>query len=176
MCEMDLMRHICTRNVVLKTGPLALGLSLAIFGVMAGVAHADIVNNATASGTYAAATYNSNVSSAAVPVATSAPQMVVTKTANPTSGLKAGDTVTYTYTVKNSGTVTITNVSLNDVHNASGLAPVPKNETLSSDVTPSGDSTDATPNDGVWSTLAPGDTITLTATYTVTQSDLDNLQ
>jgi hypothetical protein len=32
------------------------------------------------------------------------------------------------------------------------------------------------PNDGIWSVLAPGDAITMTATYTVTQSDVDTLQ
>jgi large repetitive protein len=102
--------------------------------------------------------------------------LAVTKVADKTTNVKVGDVITYTYTVKNTGNVKITGVNLVDTHNASGAVPVPKGETLSTDAAPTGDSTDTTANDGTWSVLAPGDTATFTATYTVTQSDVDNLQ
>lgn len=101
--------------------------------------------------------------------------MSVIKTASPASGVKAGDVITYTYVVKNTGNVTLHGVSLVDLHNASGPAPAPKGETLT-DAAPLGDSNDATANDGVWTSLAPGDSVTFTATYTVTQHDQDTLQ
>lgn len=100
----------------------------------------------------------------------------VTKVADKTTNVKAGDLITYTYTVKNSGNVKVTGIKLTDVHNASGAAPSPAGETLLTDTVPVGDSTDVTANDGIWSVLAPGDIIKFTGTYVATQSDIDNLQ
>ena len=139
-------------------------------------AFADIDNTAIADGLYGALPVVSPSSTVHVTVAPAAPAMLVTKTANPTSNLKAGDVITYTYTVKNTGNVTLNNISLSDVQNAAGPTPIPGSEILSTDLPPLNDSTDATPNDGVWSNIAPGDTITFTATYTVKQSDVDTLQ
>ena len=51
----------------------------------------------------------------------------------------------------------------------------PNNETLTTDVAPVGDSTDATDDIGIWSLLGVGDTVTFTATYVVTQHDVDFL-
>jgi large repetitive protein len=102
--------------------------------------------------------------------------MLVTKAATPNTNLSAGQVVTYTYTVKNTGNVSIKNIALTDVHNAIGAAPVPGSEVVTGDVPPLNDSNDATAGNGVWSSLAPGDTITFTATYTVQQSDVDTLQ
>ncbi|MGI9404766.1 MAG: DUF7507 domain-containing protein, partial [Hyphomicrobiaceae bacterium] len=64
--------------------------------------------------------------------------------------IDAGDTVTYTFSVENTGNVTITNITLTDAL-----------------VTLSG---------GPIASLAPGatDTTTFTATYTITQADVDN--
>ena len=56
-----------------------------------------------------------------------------------------------------------------------GPAPVPSNEALTTDNGAIGDSTDTT-IDGIWEVLAPGDEISLTAQYVVTQADVDNLQ
>jgi large repetitive protein len=149
-----------------------------LFGVVlqANLAHATIDNTAIASGTYAATPVVSPSSSVSVTVNAAAPSMLVTKTASPTTNLSAGQIITYTYTVKNTGNVSLKNINLTDVHNAIGAAPVPGSEIITSDVPPLNDSTDASTSNGVWSSLAPGDTVTFTATYTVQQSDVDTLQ
>ena len=155
-------------------------IAVLLLGVVlqSNIAKADIDNTATAIGTYNSATITSLPSTAHVTVITRAPAMQVTKTASPTSNLVAGDVVTYTYTVKNIGNVTLNNISLADVHNAAGPAPVPGLEIIlvPDDAPPFGDSTDVTNGDGVWSNLAPGDTVTFTATYIVQQSDVDQRQ
>ena len=149
-----------------------------IFAVVlsASQASATIDNTAASQGSYGGSTITSNSATVNVPVGTANPSFIVVKTASPTSNLQAGDVVTYTYKVTNNGNVTLRNISLTDVHNASGPAPVPGAEVISNDVPPLGDSTDATPANGIWSILAPGDTVTFTATYTVKQSDVDTLQ
>jgi uncharacterized repeat protein (TIGR01451 family) len=107
---------------------------------------------------------------------TRSPRLTVVKTANSTGPLSVGQVVTYTYRVTNSGNVTVAAVNVNETFNGFGVAPVPRNETLTNDVTPLGDSTDAAANNGSWSTLSPGDQVTFTAPYTVVQQDIDNLQ
>ncbi len=114
---------------------------------------------------------------------TAAPSIAVTKTASApgfTTGnivnAPAGTVVTYTYVVTNSGNQTISGITLSDVHNASGPAPTPSGEVLSNDVAPLANSSDATPSNGVWSSLAPGDSVTFTGTYTISQTDVDVLQ
>ncbi|MCB1381782.1 MAG: DUF11 domain-containing protein [Notoacmeibacter sp.] len=117
-------------------------------------------------------------SSTAVATIAATPGMSIAKTGvittdNGTSGeADAGDVITYTYEVTNTGNVTITGVTISDVHGGYGTAPVPGSET---GVTVTNGSTDAAAN-GSWDTLRPGDTIRFTATYTVVQSDVDNLQ
>ena len=69
----------------------------------------------------------------------------------------------------------MTNVVVADTHNGSGTFVGPTNESVFTDVAPLGDSTDLTTN-GSWDTLGPGDTLNFTATYTVTQQDVDLLQ
>ena len=104
------------------------------------------------------------------------PQLTIVKNANTAGPAAFNDVITYTYTVTNSGNLTISGVNIADVHNGYGTVPVPGAETLSLDVVPLGDSTDAPPGNGTWSVLAPGDEVTFTATYTVTQTDVDLLQ
>lgn len=140
------------------------------------ISKADITNTAQALGNYASASIGSNFSSAAVPVVMANPSLQVTKTPSVTSGVIAGQTITYTYTLKNTGNVTLSNVSLADVHNAAGPAPAPSAEVISIDVAPLNDSLDANNTPAIWDSLAPGDTISFTATYTVKQSDVDTLQ
>ncbi|MEP1229720.1 MAG: hypothetical protein ABJG88_03505 [Litorimonas sp.] len=108
------------------------------------------------------------------PVVPAEPSFIMTKVANGEGPFAVGDTITYTYTVTNDGNVNINGVAVSDTHNGSGPAPTPSNETLLTDTGTQGDSTDAAV-DGSWDTLAPGDIVTFTGTYTVTQTDVDNL-
>ena len=87
--------------------------------------------------------------------------------------MNAGDLIGYTYTVANTGNITINNVSISDVHNGTGPFTAPGFETLIMDAAPLGDSHDSSIN-GVWDSLAPGDSIRFTTNYAVTQADIDN--
>jgi len=108
-----------------------------------------------------------------VDVEDAAPALVVTKTSGD-SNVGAGGTISYTYTVENTGNITLSNVSLSDAHDGAGGgvtptlggAPLTDNGTV-------GDSTDAG-GDNVYDTLAPGDVVTWTSTYTVVQADINN--
>jgi uncharacterized repeat protein (TIGR01451 family) len=96
--------------------------------------------------------------------------LVVTKS-SPDSNVGVGDTVNYTYTVENTGNVTLTAVSLSDAHDGAGGSVTPSGPTLTTGL--AADS----PDDGldnVYDTLAPGDIVTWTSTYTVVQGDLNN--
>jgi uncharacterized repeat protein (TIGR01451 family) len=78
------------------------------------------------------------------------PGLSIVKTADPIGGVVAGDTITYTFTVENTGNVSLADVTISDT--LTGLAWV------------------TGPNLG---TLAPGDIVQGSATYTVTQEDVD---
>jgi uncharacterized repeat protein (TIGR01451 family) len=102
-------------------------------------------------------------------------QLTVVKTPNTLGPVSASALITYTYKVTNSGNVPMSAVNVSDVHNGSGPFVGPGVETLTTDAAPTGDSTDAAIN-GTWDILAPGDILTFTATYSVTQQDVDTLQ
>ena len=75
----------------------------------------------------------------------------------------AGDEIIYTYTVENTGNVTLNNIMVNDPGPAFGPAPGTPGEN----------------NAGfavvcMATTLTPGETTTCTATYVLTQADIDN--
>lgn len=128
---------------------------------------ATIDNTANAVGTPPAGVpTNYGTSTQSVPVAPAVPTMTISKSASvPTSGLgtdttivDSGDTITYTYTVKNTGNVSMTGVVPTD--------PGPKfNGTAGTGTL--GAYSPATAN------LAPGATQIFTATYTMTQLDVD---
>jgi len=148
--------------------------SVSAADITAGV---DLVNNVSATSTeYGAESIADETALATTVIVPPNPSLVVTKEADLTSNVAAGVTVTYTYRVVNNGNQFLTNVSLSDSHNGSGPTPTPNNESLSADNGVLGDSVNGTPNDGIWQTLAPGDEITFTATYVVTQNDVDTLQ
>jgi len=111
----------------------------------------------------------------ALTIDVAAPSLSLTKVADKDTNVKVGETITYTYTVENTGDIIVRDIFINDTHNGSDPAPTPVNETLQTDSLPEGDSTDSTPNDGNWDVLAPGDVITFTGSYTVTETDAENL-
>ncbi|MDR6611411.1 hypothetical protein [Leifsonia sp. 1010] len=114
-----------------------------------------VPNTATASATAGGLTVTPTPASAEVPL-TQGPDLTLTKSANSagvSNPAKVGDVVTYTFTSKNTGNVTISNVAVADL--MPGLSPL----------------TYAWP--GTPGTLAPGQKVTATATYQLTQADLD---
>lgn len=94
------------------------------------------------------------------------PVLLVTKTASKTTNVIVGDVITYTYTVKNNGNTPITGINLNDTH--SGLAGIVTPVFASFNV-----GATSTNSGNTITLLQLGDTATYTATYTVTQNDID---
>jgi uncharacterized repeat protein (TIGR01451 family) len=101
------------------------------------------------------------------------PQLSITKSSNKTSPVILGETITYTYVIKNVGNVAMTNIKITDTHNGFGTLPTPSNETITIDTAPLNDSSNTILNDGNWNVLAVGDSIKFTTTYVVNQSDID---
>jgi uncharacterized repeat protein (TIGR01451 family) len=77
--------------------------------------------------------------------------LTLDKSASSATYSTVGDVITYTFTVENTGNVTLTDISITD--------PLPGLSAISP---------------ATIATLAPGATETFTATYTITQTDLDN--
>jgi uncharacterized repeat protein (TIGR01451 family) len=139
---------------------------------------AAITNTVTASGTNptGAAVTATDTENVAPEIA--APALSVNKTSSFTDtgsvGAEVGDVITYTYVVTNSGNTFIKNVGLNDVHEGTGtftqpvLAASPLTDV---NTTVGSDSTDDAA-DADWDILAPGDSVTFTASYTVVIGDL----
>ncbi|WP_106816292.1 DUF7507 domain-containing protein [Microbacterium timonense] len=113
-----------------------------------------LTNTATAGGTPPgdAEPITSEPSSATVGI-TQSPALTVEKTVD-VDAAEVGQTVTYSFLVSNTGNVTITDLVVNDTE-FSGSGEL---------------SAITCPADSV---LAPGDDVTCTATYTVTQADID---
>ena len=107
-----------------------------------------IANTATASGTPPVGAAVTDVDSALVSV-TQSPSISVVKSAAPTTVTAAGDSVAYSFVVSNTGNVTLTSVGVAD--------PLPGLSAVSCPV----------------ATLAPASITTCTASYTVTQTDVD---
>ena len=87
------------------------------------------------------------------------------------------DVITYTFLASNTGNVTMANVAVSETAFNGTTPPLgtPTGEVLT-DVAPLGDSTDATVNNGIWTSLKPGDSVKFTINYTVTQNDVDTRQ
>ena len=141
-------------------------------------AQTNITNTATLVATPKRGSFSPPNASAAVGVVPALPEIIVTKVADNTTNVPNGTNIIYTYTVTNNGNVTVSNISLNDVHNGFGTFNQPVNEVLLNDAAPFGDSNDngSSANDGVWSVLSPGDQIQYSTSYTVIQADIDNHQ
>ncbi|MFJ4076201.1 AraC family transcriptional regulator [Curtobacterium sp. NPDC089991] len=113
-----------------------------------------VSNRATVSGTNPQGTAVATPATAAQTIAP-APGMTVTKSAVVGGTGRAGDTVTYRFDVANTGTTTLRGVAVTDP--LSGLSGI----------------TYGTWPSGTAGTLAPGQTVRGTATYTISQSDID---
>jgi uncharacterized repeat protein (TIGR01451 family) len=87
---------------------------------------------------------------------------------------EVGETITYTYTVVNTGNVAITGIVINDTHELALVPQASFTEGGLSDgpLAPGTISSDAAVN-GSWDTLQPGATITFTYVHTVTQAEVD---
>lgn len=91
--------------------------------------------------------------STATVTAAQSPALTLTKTSSPASVTAAGETVAYKFAVRNSGNVTITGISVSE----SAFTGAGAVSAIACPVT----------------TLAPAQTTTCTAAYTVTQADID---
>jgi len=143
-------------------------------------------NVVTVTGSYDGSTY-SNDAFENVDVESADPGLTVTKTANITSDAGVGDVITYTYVVTNTGNVALTNVGLNDQHDSAAgtTALTVASCSVTTDTTVTVGATILNENDTVivtgagndsFSSFGPGDVVTCTSTYTVTQADVDQLQ
>ncbi len=151
----------------------------------AGIANG-VTNSANATARNGGATINAPTSNATTTI-NAVPALTIQKTPaltdNPGGSAGAADLneiITYTYVVRNTGNVPLTNVQVADLHGTPGVlvslgAGGVNNETLTPGPLGSGASTpDATANNGIWSILAPGASVTFTYTHTVTQAEFDN--
>jgi uncharacterized repeat protein (TIGR01451 family) len=142
-------------NVVLGVGE-QVSCTASYTLTQADVDHGSVTNEASAAGVPpGGGTVVSPLTSARVPVAQE-PQLTMTKTANPTVVSDEGEIVTYSFSMENTGNVTLTDVAPEEVDfTGSGtLSPI------------------ACPPEAI--SVSPGQQITCTATYEVTQADIDS--
>jgi uncharacterized repeat protein (TIGR01451 family) len=165
------MQNASTRVQNAKGRKLRLAALLPFFALVWGhlsTAQADLVNTATVSG-IANGNPISATATESVDLIDEVTNLTVVKSAVVNDGGDGtddpGDTISYTFTVTNGGNVSLTNVVLNDPLVTLSAA------TLTDNGTP-GDSTDSIIS-AAWDMLAPGDTLTYTATYALTVGDVN---
>lgn len=146
-------------------------------GVTGGVA-----NSATASGKPPTGPTITSPSSSSTTTVPAGPKLAVLKTRvlDDTNGTvagraEAGEFIAYTYAVTNSGNVAISGISITDLHEGANLpAGTVKNETLTTAGPIPGSVDSTTPlNNGIWTTIQPGATVTFTYNHLVTQTEVD---
>jgi uncharacterized repeat protein (TIGR01451 family) len=149
-------------TVTCPTTSLAVGASTTCTATytatQADVDAGSVTNTATATGTDPRGTVATSTPSTAVVTATPAPALTVTKSATPSdaASFTVGQVVDYSFLVANTGNVTLTNVTVTEgTFTGSG--------SLSAITCPNGAGS-----------LSPGASVTCTASYTLTQADIDN--
>ncbi len=140
-----------------RKSPATVALALLLALAQVQTAAAAIVNTAVATAGSINGPVTSNIAGQSVNVAAAAPAMTVTKTGvlnddDGTPGLTAGDTISYTVTIANTGNVSLTGIGVSDP--------------LTALTYQSGD----TDTD---SQIDPGETWTYTGSYALIQNDLD---
>ncbi len=112
-----------------------------------------VTNSAQANGNAPDGTAVNSPSATAVVLVSQTPALGITKTVSPATVTAAGTTVTYTFTVTNTGNVTVHGIDIDETaFSGTGvLSPVTCLDT----------------------TLVPGASITCTATYEITQADVE---
>ena len=131
----------------------------------ADVNHGSVVDHATTQGTDpSSGTVNATSNPVTVTV-TQSPSLTIAKSANPTTVTAAGQSISYTFTVVNTGNLTLTSVGVSDVPTAPAGGVIATCESLSG---PTGTCSGAT------TTLLPGQSAIFTGTYAVTQADINH--
>lgn len=168
---MNLSTLIQQKQKGLKRTLVALLASAAMAWGSSVPAVAEIVNSVVASGFAKGAPIGASALEE-VDVADQVATIILDKTAvfndsNVNGSADVGETISYNFSIRNAGNVTLQNVVLvDDKVTPSNLVLLP-----AGDVAPLGNSTD-TPAAG-WASLAPGDTLNATATYSITLADLN---
>jgi hypothetical protein len=104
----------------------------------------------------------------------------ITKAASTAGPVSAGQVIVYTYTVANTGTVPLANISVKDLHGTPAVQVPVGGAGISGETLfvagPSGAaaSPDSLSNDGIWTTLAPGAAVRFFYNHTVTQAEIDH--
>ncbi len=145
---------MCSGSTVATLAPGQIAQFAATYVVsQADMDQGSVADSATAtasapSGTGVSATTNASV------VATWSPSVSITKSADPTTYSGAGTPITYSYAVENTGNVTLSAATVTDP--MAGLSTI-----------------DCGNSSNVIASLAPGATVTCTASYSTTQADVD---
>ena len=145
-----------------------------------------VTNTATATGKNGAITITSPASSATTTiVATSALSILKTFVLVDNVGGTAAkadlnEQITYSFVVTNTGNTPLTNVQVADLHGtpavliALGVSGITSETLTAPGPYGAAASTDTTANDGIWTILAPGASVTFTWVHLVTQAEFDN--
>lgn len=169
--------RIRNTTIACKRAALLLMLCLAT----ATPAFATIDNTVTVMGTAVGGPVNGVVATASesVDVVNADPRLQIVKTAvlndevNSDNLAEVGETTTYTYTVTNTGNVTIRDIVIQDTHEGVLLSPAPAGEAIITEG-PNQPSDIGIPNDGEIEFLDVGAVATFTITLPITQEEVDN--
>ena len=129
----------------------------------ADVDHGSIVDTSTATGTTPRDAVVTDTSNPVTIDVTQSPSLSITKSADPTTVTMVGESIEYTFTVVNTGNVTLADVGVTDHPTFPSDGVTPTCRSLSS---PAGTCS------GTTTTLVPGQTATFIGTHTVTEADL----